>query len=239
MTDGDALLKSILAHPGEDTPRLVYADWLDEHDSHERAAFIRTQIAIERSDRSNWRPCQPHGTTPGGTACPCERCVLQRRERVLLELPCRSTHGESNWAAWSRPMPLVSRSGLYAEQPFAFRRGFVGELRCPIEGFERTAGILFASHPIESVQLVGRKPLDRHTRRSVGSWEYGWLSDVSVSTTTYAIYPEIHTALKAGRGWAGGHWRIYPSEEQALQDLSDACCTVGRNRVKKVKAVTA
>jgi uncharacterized protein (TIGR02996 family) len=30
MTDADALLAAILAHPDEDTPRLAYADWLDE-----------------------------------------------------------------------------------------------------------------------------------------------------------------------------------------------------------------
>ena len=31
MSDEAALLKSIIAHPDEDTPRLVYADWLDEN----------------------------------------------------------------------------------------------------------------------------------------------------------------------------------------------------------------
>ena len=31
MDDGDALYRAILAHPGEDTPRLAYADWLQEH----------------------------------------------------------------------------------------------------------------------------------------------------------------------------------------------------------------
>jgi uncharacterized protein (TIGR02996 family) len=31
MTDGDHLYRAILAHPDEDTPRLAYADWLDEN----------------------------------------------------------------------------------------------------------------------------------------------------------------------------------------------------------------
>ncbi len=30
MTDGPALLRSVLANPGDDAPRLIYADWLDE-----------------------------------------------------------------------------------------------------------------------------------------------------------------------------------------------------------------
>ena len=47
MTDGEALFAAILAEPEEDTPRLVYADWLDENGQPERAAFIRVQVALE------------------------------------------------------------------------------------------------------------------------------------------------------------------------------------------------
>ena len=41
--DGTALLAAILAHPEEDTPRLMYADWLEEHGKPERAEFIRAR----------------------------------------------------------------------------------------------------------------------------------------------------------------------------------------------------
>lgn len=44
MSDEAALLHAICAHPDDDTPRLVYADWLDEHDQPERAEFIRVQV---------------------------------------------------------------------------------------------------------------------------------------------------------------------------------------------------
>ena len=43
MSDRDALLAAILAEPDEDTPRLVYADWLEENGEPERAEFIRIQ----------------------------------------------------------------------------------------------------------------------------------------------------------------------------------------------------
>jgi uncharacterized protein (TIGR02996 family) len=46
MSDEAALLAAILAHPDEDTPRLVYADWLTEHGQPERAEFIRLQCAV-------------------------------------------------------------------------------------------------------------------------------------------------------------------------------------------------
>jgi uncharacterized protein (TIGR02996 family) len=45
MSDEAALLRAIGAHPDEDTPRLMYADWLDEHGRAERAEYIRVQIA--------------------------------------------------------------------------------------------------------------------------------------------------------------------------------------------------
>ncbi|MCU0704556.1 MAG: TIGR02996 domain-containing protein [Fimbriiglobus sp.] len=44
----DALLKSVLASPDDDLPRLVYADWLDEHGDPARAEFIRTQIELAK-----------------------------------------------------------------------------------------------------------------------------------------------------------------------------------------------
>ena len=36
-----ALLAAICAEPDDDTPRLVYADWLQEHGDEEQAQFIR------------------------------------------------------------------------------------------------------------------------------------------------------------------------------------------------------
>ncbi|MBN9120915.1 MAG: TIGR02996 domain-containing protein [Planctomycetes bacterium] len=48
MSDRAALLTAIVANPDEDTPRLVYADWLDEHGESKRAAHIRAQIECHR-----------------------------------------------------------------------------------------------------------------------------------------------------------------------------------------------
>ncbi len=51
MTDRDALLAAIAANPDEDTPRLVYADWLQENDQLEQAEFIRVQCRLEHVSR--------------------------------------------------------------------------------------------------------------------------------------------------------------------------------------------
>jgi uncharacterized protein (TIGR02996 family) len=52
VTDRDALLTAIRAQPGEDTPKLAFADWLDENgDAADRewAALIRVKYPILRN----------------------------------------------------------------------------------------------------------------------------------------------------------------------------------------------
>jgi uncharacterized protein (TIGR02996 family) len=44
--ENPALLAAVIADAEDDAPRLVYADWLDEHGDPDRAAFIRNQCAL-------------------------------------------------------------------------------------------------------------------------------------------------------------------------------------------------
>jgi uncharacterized protein (TIGR02996 family) len=49
MTDDEqALLAAVLAAPADDLPRLVLADWYEEHGQGLRAKFVRTQIDLAR-----------------------------------------------------------------------------------------------------------------------------------------------------------------------------------------------
>ena len=48
--DRDALLAAVRANPDEDTPRLVLADWLDDHGEPDFAAFIRLEIERDRHE---------------------------------------------------------------------------------------------------------------------------------------------------------------------------------------------
>ncbi|HJZ92315.1 MAG TPA: TIGR02996 domain-containing protein [Gemmataceae bacterium] len=50
MSDCAALLAAIREAPDDDAPRLVYADWLDEHGQPERAEFIRVQCELARHE---------------------------------------------------------------------------------------------------------------------------------------------------------------------------------------------
>jgi uncharacterized protein (TIGR02996 family) len=52
VTDRDALFRAICEHPDDDTARLVFADWLDEHGEAPRAAVLRAGVAVRRASDS-------------------------------------------------------------------------------------------------------------------------------------------------------------------------------------------
>ncbi len=71
--DEAALLAGVWAAPHDDLPRLVYADWLDEHGDAPRAEFIRLQIdraareavGDDVTPEAEWREeelCAAHGS---------------------------------------------------------------------------------------------------------------------------------------------------------------------------------
>jgi uncharacterized protein (TIGR02996 family) len=55
MTEDEAYLQDIVAHPDDDAPRLVYADWLDDRGDADRAEFIRVQCELARMDEADPR----------------------------------------------------------------------------------------------------------------------------------------------------------------------------------------
>ena len=55
-SDEISLLAAIDARPADDLPRLVYADWLDDHGHAVRAEFIRLQCEIARHEADRTAP---------------------------------------------------------------------------------------------------------------------------------------------------------------------------------------
>lgn len=55
MTDGEALLRAIREHPNDSTPRLIYADLLQDDGDDARAAFIRCQVELARTPEFKFR----------------------------------------------------------------------------------------------------------------------------------------------------------------------------------------
>src|SRR5262245_66618195 len=48
MNQARAFLEAIQEEPEDDTPRLVFADWLEANGESDRAAFIRAQLRLAR-----------------------------------------------------------------------------------------------------------------------------------------------------------------------------------------------
>jgi uncharacterized protein (TIGR02996 family) len=90
MSDAPAFFRAIEAEPDDDTPRLVYADWHDEHatgpDDRARAEFVRLQCARARTSGHS------------------RETVLTAREQQLL-----AAHG----AAWAAPWPTKLHAPAY------------------------------------------------------------------------------------------------------------------------------
>src|SRR4051812_17528646 len=90
-----SLFRAILDQPASDLPRLVYADWLEEHGGEAdraRAEFIRVQI-----ERARLPDEDPRAE------------ALRLREKSLLE---------AGQDAWTTDLPDWARPGA------EFRRGF-------------------------------------------------------------------------------------------------------------------
>lgn len=52
MSEDDALLRTVIDRPGDDTARLVYADWLDDRDDP-RGPFLRAEVEWARTRNDN------------------------------------------------------------------------------------------------------------------------------------------------------------------------------------------
>lgn len=126
MSDGDALLAAIAAHPNDDTPRLVYADWLDEHNDPLRAEFIRVQVAVRRLED---RPAEEQR----------EHVHLWRRQQELLDNHRRDLLG-----------PIANDIHSFDA---VFDRGFLSQVKLSATAFLKNAKWVAALLPAPRVRI--------------------------------------------------------------------------------------
>ncbi len=131
MDDRQAFLNTITAVPDDNVPRLVFADWLQEHGEDERAEFIRVQCALATNNVKDDE----------------ERAQFQERERELLE-----AHGQE----WADEV-LGAGHGLNVDQGMlaAMNRGVA------VHGngiaFERGFVVVHLDEPIEQLATIHAK----------------------------------------------------------------------------------
>jgi uncharacterized protein (TIGR02996 family) len=142
------LLAEVLAYPGSDAPRLVMADWLDEHGDPDRAEFIRLECDIARICRGN-REGKPEPDA--------------KRLKGLMSQECGLMWGV--WqAGWCDPVPRDWLSDA------VINRGFVAEVRCTAAAWLEHGRAVCACQPVEQVVLSDREPMMRQYHGHPPRW---------------------------------------------------------------------
>jgi uncharacterized protein (TIGR02996 family) len=166
MSDQEGLLRAILEDPEDDTVRLAYADWLDEHDQPERAEFIRIQITLSKDI-----PCD-HCGGKGYTGYQSYTATCSHCRSAFLALKAREyTLWQAHFPTqldWDLPIcgkyawQVSPRAETLSVTPVAIlRRGFVDEIRVRASQLfndHETVKSLFTTHPIRAVVLTDRIP---------------------------------------------------------------------------------
>jgi uncharacterized protein (TIGR02996 family) len=143
MTHEEAFIRAIRETPDDDAPRLIYADWLEEHGQADRAEFIRIQCQFARLLVTGPKPDM------GG--------LLSRTVDLLRE----------HWSEWVGPLraivgPWGDRYGerwMVEEYHFdglhRFQRGFVDSLSLDTEDYLRNVEELRRLTPLRELRLWG------------------------------------------------------------------------------------
>jgi uncharacterized protein (TIGR02996 family) len=130
MSDRLAFLRAIRTNPDDDTARLAFADWLDEHDEPPRAEFIRVQIELE--------PIRHRIDNP-------RALELHKREAELLRTHSDAWLGKANKIGTNWPE--------YGPQ---FRRGLPNHANLSLDTFLKNGKTLFSACPtLREVSVFG------------------------------------------------------------------------------------
>jgi uncharacterized protein (TIGR02996 family) len=127
MSDNEALLAAIAAQPDEDTPRLAFADWLEEHGQPIRAEFIRLQCDIAKKESLSRAMLNQH-------------VDLFKRQQELID--------------HHRAELLGPLAALPETLKVEFRRGFVSEIELPVGGFLPFAETIASTKPRPRVSVT-------------------------------------------------------------------------------------
>ncbi len=145
MNERAALMRAICDNPDDDTPRLVFADWLQEHSEDHRAEFIRVQVEAARLPTDDAR-----------------RKKLDRRASAL-----QTQFGET----WLRELPVPDKENVHwVKAPDwldgkTFDRGFAGLLRVQSTGtLAKYAAKLFTATPVRRLMIWYMKKADKLTK---------------------------------------------------------------------------
>src|SRR5262245_21993702 len=154
--DETAFLAAIRSHPFDAAPRLVYADWLDEHDNpvaaarqrvwadvdneERRLALVAAYEAIGDHDRAEFTQTQLHlnGLPWGDVRVYC----ANRRSQQLIE---------NHLPEWDEDLPTWARKVSDTARYLSYRRGLPAVVRCSAADWLERGEELLDRHPVKEV----------------------------------------------------------------------------------------
>jgi uncharacterized protein (TIGR02996 family) len=134
-----AFLRTILAAPDEDTPRLVYADYLEEKGQFERAEFIRIQCELARTP--SFFPRYPELTTREQELLALHQAEWKYRLPIL-----RGVHWEEFHRGFVSNVRIEDPYMFFAYSEEIFAAAPIGRLR--VHGFDAQIAQRFADRDV-------------------------------------------------------------------------------------------
>lgn len=256
MTVHSDLMAAILADPRDDGPRLVMADWLDEHGEPEKSEFIRVQIELAKLPEPDQQTLTVDEAARTWTYCSeCLKIGGEQRCRYHALEDRQKELWDAHWLDWfpdffdprqiSRGFPSSVSMTLrqfvggpcercvQGASDYRDRNGeYVGTEPCPhchngtIPGLVDT---LANRWPVTEVRLTDREPVIVDGTVPYAGWWIWWSGDGTEMASE--IPPVIFPKQVRGKVWN------FPSRESALAALSQACVSLTRKRagLKKLK----
>jgi uncharacterized protein (TIGR02996 family) len=193
-----AFLADIIANPGEDAPRLIYADWLDEHGEPDRAEFIRRQCQLAWLDAADVRYAA-----------------------------VRARAGDLFRGAWDAEVTPRHWPGSFAWPASVYRRGFIAEMLLPCADWLRHGPSLVRAAPLDTVRLSDREPgaVGPGVTAMGEAW---WQTDGGWAAPTQRLPLCIHARLRTGQPLAGAPTKWFRDRPAALDALSAAALAWAR-----------
>lgn len=236
MTDREALMQAVLRDPDNDGPRLIYADWLDEHGENGRAEFIRVQCELVNRQFTADRVVTHWPEEIGRLdSCECRPCRLRRREQCLLNEYGFDWFGEFAGQAGLDKGRGPDRDGWRFRSLGGtlswceFYPGFVGSVTCTLADWLVHGPAIVACQPVERVECSDKRPFGPvGTLKSPGPvWHFVLFDGPMPHHLPSSVFNAIRPAMRASMA-DGSPAAMWPAEAEAFAALSAACLSFAR-----------
>lgn len=244
LEDFHGFFDTILEEPDDDTPRLVFADWLDEHNDS-LGRFIRVQIEL---DRIAHRPEEYIWHIKGGKPTQEENEELRSKLLELFQtenaiydariLPMKKgfTDHFFNYALPEKikliyqSIPAYSRYFSFRDNTIVYRRGFGHTVNTSLSFWMELGYMVCSEHPIRTVLLADRAPgVEYICDDEFYYWQFA--EDDSRQLMYQEFLPESLRFHMEGYRQHGHPRRIhYGGFNQAVVELQKACLREARQK---------